>query len=237
MKRSESLQPDHHAPSSLLQSSQPHHHGNSSYHSNHTSPGYYSHSSSSSTRRYHHDNNHQRLLTAGSHPRQQGASTTSVPSIITKRKSHLLSLAPAYDTFTPYYRSPLSSKSSPPPHHVHISIKNLHRYMLLTLILILGCYSDACYVYPPDVKDPCTDKHCSFGAQCVASLDGLAARCQCPDRCDKYGDSVGSRPVCGSDGKDYQNDCEMKRAACRNMKEIGIKYYGRCGEYCFFVSI
>jgi len=85
------------------------------------------------------------------------------------------------------------------------------------------------------------EKRCSFGAQCVPSLDGLTARCQCPQRCDDYGDSVGSThrhtdhatsdvcsnspqrcddygdsvgstPVCGSDGRDYANSCEMIRA-------------------------
>ena len=52
--------------------------------------------------------------------------------------------------------------------------------------------ASACYLFPPDAKDPCLDVLCSFGAQCVPSLDGLTARCQCPERCDDYGDSVGS---------------------------------------------
>ncbi len=89
----------------------------------------------------------------------------------------------------------------------------------------------SCYVYPPDVKDPCKGKECSFGAQCVPSLDGLTARCQCPERCNRYGDSVGSTPVCGSDGQDYNNQCEMRRTACREMKDIRVKYFGKCGEY------
>lgn len=87
----------------------------------------------------------------------------------------------------------------------------------------------ACYVFPPEMVDPCRDKRCSFGAQCVPSLDGLTARCQCPQRCDNYGDSVGSTPVCGSDGRDYANTCEMRRSACSEMRDIEKKYDGKCG--------
>ena len=88
----------------------------------------------------------------------------------------------------------------------------------------------ACYVYPADVRDPCSGKTCSFGARCVPSLDGLVARCQCPETCGNYGDSVGSTPVCGTDGRDYANTCELQKASCREMKEIGVKFDGKCGE-------
>lgn len=109
------------------------------------------------------------------------------------------------------------------------SMLTLCYLLFLSLLPLTQC----CYVYPPDVKDPCKEKECSFGAQCVPSLDGLTARCQCPQRCDSYGDSVGSTPVCGSDGRDYPTQCEMRRAACREMKDIRVKYFGKCGEYPF----
>lgn len=110
---------------------------------------------------------------------------------------------------------------------------SLHIFYVISVVCYLITHTQCCYVYPPDVKDPCRKKDCSFGALCVPSLDGLIARCQCPDRCDKYGDSAGSTPICGNDGKDYANVCEMRRAACRDMKEIAMKYPGKCGKSLF----
>lgn len=92
--------------------------------------------------------------------------------------------------------------------------------------------STACYVYPADVADPCAGKKCSFGAHCVASVDGLVARCQCLQSCSSYGDSVDSWPVCSTDGVDYDNVCEMRKASCRLMADIEKKYDGKCGEMC-----
>lgn len=88
----------------------------------------------------------------------------------------------------------------------------------------------SCYLYPSDMRDPCKGKVCSFGASCVASLDGLTARCQCPERCNSFGDAVGSEPICGSDGQNYESLCEMKKKACEEMKEIEKIYDGRCGK-------
>ncbi|KFM66425.1 Agrin, partial [Stegodyphus mimosarum] len=92
---------------------------------------------------------------------------------------------------------------------------------LVWLQLTLGCYQ-----FPADIKDPCETKDCRRGSKCRPSLDGRTAECVCPEKCATYGDSRGSRPVCGSDGRDYSNVCELERTACKEMKEISIKYQG-----------
>ncbi|KAK2184807.1 hypothetical protein NP493_252g05062 [Ridgeia piscesae] len=102
------------------------------------------------------------------------------------------------------------------------------KLLAVLLLIVAPSFTLSCYVYPTDVTDPCQGKECSFGAQCVPSLDGQTARCQCPEQCSHYGDSVGSRPVCGTDGRDYRNVCELRRAACHAMKDITVKYQGKC---------
>jgi len=111
-----------------------------------------------------------------------------------------------------------------------------HYSVVVIVVLTWNGSAGACYVFPPDMVDPCRDKRCSFGAQCVPSLDGLTARCQCPQRCDNYGDSVGSTPICGTDGRDYDNTCQMRRAACSEMRDIEKKYDGKCGTYSIYAE-
>lgn len=81
-----------------------------------------------------------------------------------------------------------------------------------------------------DVKNPCEDRECRFGAECKPSLDGTTSECYCPEKCPTYGNTRSSRPVCGTDGHDYPNLCELKKTACREMRSIDVRYTGRCGE-------
>lgn len=80
-------------------------------------------------------------------------------------------------------------------------------------------------------NDPCKDKHCPYGGRCVPTTDGKNSTCQCPTKCPNYGDHAGSRPVCGSDGQDYDNQCELRRAACHAGVNITVRFSGKCGEY------
>ncbi|KAG5885807.1 hypothetical protein JTB14_001416 [Gonioctena quinquepunctata] len=77
-------------------------------------------------------------------------------------------------------------------------------------------------------SDPCRETQCGFGSRCVVSSDGRNASCICPEECPSYGDHTASRPVCGSDGMDYGNQCELERAACTSKTNITVKFLGKC---------
>ncbi|ESO90468.1 hypothetical protein LOTGIDRAFT_71215, partial [Lottia gigantea] len=94
------------------------------------------------------------------------------------------------------------------------------------LVITIATASD--FQIWPRIPNPCEGKLCRFGATCKLSIDGTEGRCVCPPRCDSYGDSLGSTPVCGSNGVDYKNMCELHRAACSGMRNIRVKYYGKC---------
>nr|XP_022901915.1 agrin-like isoform X3 [Onthophagus taurus] len=81
---------------------------------------------------------------------------------------------------------------------------------------------------PSEQSDPCRDKQCGFGAKCVPTPDGRNFTCQCPDKCPNYGDHSMSRPVCGTDGADYKDQCELRKNACTTNANITVKFYGKC---------
>ncbi|XP_016517471.1 agrin isoform X12 [Poecilia formosa] len=77
---------------------------------------------------------------------------------------------------------------------------------------------------PCSLKNPCAEVTCSYGSTCVQSSDGLSAKCMCPLSCDDKPNQM----VCGSDGKDYRNECELHQQACKNQKNIRVQFHGPC---------
>lgn len=74
---------------------------------------------------------------------------------------------------------------------------------------------------------PCEHKYCGLGRHCVANHETGQGECKCLDHCKPH-----YKPVCGSDGKLYQNHCELHRASCLQGHRITIMH----SEECFYKS-
>ncbi|XP_031422229.1 agrin isoform X3 [Clupea harengus] len=77
---------------------------------------------------------------------------------------------------------------------------------------------------PCALKDPCSEVTCSYGSTCIQSSDGLSAKCMCPLSCDRQAE----QQVCGSDGQDYRNECELNKQACTSQKNVHVQHQGSC---------
>lgn len=76
-------------------------------------------------------------------------------------------------------------------------------------------------------ENACKHKYCGLGKHCVVDHVSGQGECQCLDRCKPH-----YKPVCGSNGKFYQNHCELHRASCLAHQRITIVH----SEECFYKS-
>jgi hypothetical protein len=72
--------------------------------------------------------------------------------------------------------------------------------------------------------DPCEDVRCSFNSLCVVDSN-YRASCQCP-KCPPT-----TKPVCGSDGKTYVNECELRKQSCTTKTNIRVLHEGKCSKF------
>ncbi|XP_054024309.1 follistatin-related protein 4 isoform X2 [Dryobates pubescens] len=71
----------------------------------------------------------------------------------------------------------------------------------------------------------CEKKYCGRGSECVVNKDTNQPECRCIENC-----KSSYMPVCGSDGKFYENHCQLHQASCLQRKKIYIIH----SKDCFF---
>uniref|UniRef100_A0A665X033 Follistatin-like 4 n=1 Tax=Echeneis naucrates TaxID=173247 RepID=A0A665X033_ECHNA len=72
---------------------------------------------------------------------------------------------------------------------------------------------------------PCRRIYCGRGRQCVLMAETGRAECVCQEKC-----RASFVPVCGSDGRFYENHCEVYRTACLERRRIYVVH----SKECFF---
>ena len=71
---------------------------------------------------------------------------------------------------------------------------------------------------------PCNSISCRYGARCRFTRGYPECTCPVESEC-----PVDVKPVCGSDGKNYPNECVMTARACLMRKDVTAAYDGICG--------
>ena len=106
----------------------------------------------------------------------------------------------------------------------------LDKYKQSKFWLILYGHNFAKVIYPSSsnyisncLSVPCEILNCQNYAICKAPPN-QQARCECPT-CPKRKD-----PVCGSDGKTYPSECELRRSSCVASRPLDVKSKGECGK-------
>lgn len=71
-------------------------------------------------------------------------------------------------------------------------------------------------------KETSTCDICQFGAEC--DVDAEDVWCVCNIDCSH----ISFNPVCASDGRSYDNPCQVKEASCQKQERIEVKFLGHC---------
>lgn len=98
---------------------------------------------------------------------------------------------------------------------IHFAVTSLSKFSFFCLFSLLFTLKE---------QTPCSGVKCPFYGTCQLK-DDKTQYCACTSSChDIY------KPVCGSDGKSYLNECFLRRHACATEKQISVKYSGLCSK-------
>ncbi|KAM9308882.1 tomoregulin-1 [Gastrophryne carolinensis] len=73
----------------------------------------------------------------------------------------------------------------------------------------------------PEVRRMCDESTCKYEGVCKE--DGGVLKCACQFEC-----GTNYVPVCGSNGDTYQNECFLRRSACKQQKHLAVVARGPC---------
>ena len=91
-------------------------------------------------------------------------------------------------------------------------------------IVCSGIYPNFFCLLKLSFLDPCAGVDCGYYAKCKA-LQNDTTECFCSQVCPLI-----YKPVCGSDGKEYPNECVMEATSCKKKVLITLAKDGPCKD-------